>query len=206
MGLFFDVLSAVNNPDQQANVDQLDSLVHSVQQLSQQAGIDAATAQNLISAAGSFIRPVLQQQSEAMGSQQLASMISQVSGGGNLIGSLPGQSSSETNPLTDLMNQATAAAGGGNTGLLQGLFPSHMQQQMAQSIAQKTGLNPSMVQSILPTLIPIVLNFLNMGASKPGTSGGANPVLSTFLNSDRDADTDLGEVIKFATRFVQHSS
>jgi Bacterial protein of unknown function (DUF937) len=180
MGLFFDVLSAVNNPNQQASVDQLGSLVNSVQQLSQQTGLDMGTTQNVISALGSAIRPTLQEQGAAMGGQQLAGMLSQLGGSGMLGG------------LT----------GGRGTGVLQALIPAQMQQQLAQTVAQKTGLDSAMVMSLLPALIPIAINFLNLGANKPGTPGGANPLLSAFLDSDRDGDTDLGDVVKFAGRFM----
>jgi hypothetical protein len=182
MGLFFDVLSAVNNPNQQANVEQLGSLVNSVQQLSQQTGLDMDTTQNVISALGSAIRPALQEQHSDMGGQQLAGMLSQLGGGGGLLGGLMG--------------------GMGGAGALQALIPAQMQQQLAQTVAQKTGLDPAMVQSLLPALIPVVINFLNMGANKPGAPGGANPLLSAFLDGDRDGDTDLGDVMKFANRFM----
>jgi len=40
-----------------------------------------------------------------------------------------------------------------------------------------------------------------MGASTSGV-GGSNSLLNTFLDSDRDGDTDLGDVFKFANRFL----
>lgn len=182
MSLFFDVLSAVNNPNQQASVDQIGSLVNSVQQISQQTGIDPSTTQTVLSSLGGFIRPALQQQA-AGGQNQLTDMIGQLAGGG-------------TNPLGGLVGQAM----GGSA--LQSLFPPQMQQQAAQSIAQKTGLSPALLESLIPSLIPVVLNFLNMGSSKPGVSGGGNPLLTAFLDGDRDGDTDLGDMMKFATRFI----
>jgi hypothetical protein len=199
MGLFFDVLSAVNNPNQQASVGQLGSLLTSVQQVSQQTGLDTGTAQNVMSALGGALRPVLQQQSTQMGGQQLAGMLSQFAGGGNNpLGGMLGQAASG-NPLGGMLGQAATTAMGG--GALQSLIPAQMQQQVAQTVAQKTGLDATMVQSLLPTLIPVVLGFLNLGANKPGVSGG-NPLLSAFLDSDRDGDADLGDVMKFATRFL----
>ena len=81
------------------------------------------------------------------------------------------------------------------------LFPPQMQQQMIQSIAQKTGLSPNMLQSAVPVLIPAVLGLLNLGANKPGTGSG-NPLLSNFLDTDQDANADLGHVFRFATRFL----
>ena len=195
MGLFFDVLSAVNNPNQQANVGQLGSLVSSVQQLSSQTGMDPGTTQNVLSAVGQFIQPALQQQGAAMGGQQLSNLVGQIAGAGAM-GNMMGGGN---NPLGGLMGQV---AGGGGAAALQGLLPGSMQQEMAQVVAQKTGLDPTMVQSMLPALIPVVMNLLHMGATKPGAPGGGNPLLSAFLDGNRDGNTDLGDVMNFATRFV----
>lgn len=198
MGLFFDVLSAVNNPNQQASVGQLGSLVNSVQQLSSQTGMDSATTQNVLSAVGQFVQPALQQQGAAMGGQQLSNMVGQIASAGAL-GGLMGGDQGGNNPLGGLMGQV---AGGGGAAMLQGLLPASMQQQMAQVVAQKTGLDPTMIQSMLPSLIPVVMNLLNMGATKPGASGGGNPLLSAFLDGNHDGSTDLGDVMNFATRFI----
>ena len=198
MGLFFDVLSAVNNPNQQASVGQLGSLVNSVQQLSSQTGMDSATTQNVLSAVGQFVQPALQQQGAAMGGQQLSNMVGQIASAGAL-GGLMGGGQGGNNPLGGLMGQV---AGGGGAAMLQGLFPAAMQQEMAQVVAQKTGLDPAMIQSMLPALIPVVMNLLHMGATKPGAPGGGNPLLSAFLDGNHDGSTDLGDVMNFATRFM----
>ena len=201
MGLFFDVLSAVNNPNQQASVGQLGSLVSSVQQLSSQTGMDPGTTQNVLSAVGQFIQPALQQQGAAMGGQQLSNLVGQVAGAGAM-GNLMGGGQGGGNPLGGLMGQV---AGGGGAAALQGLLPASMQQEMAQVVAQKTGLDPTMIQSMLPALIPVVMNLLHMGATKPGAPGGGNPLLSAFLDGNRDGNTDLGDVMNFATRFINPS-
>lgn len=72
-------------------------------------------------------------------------------------------------------------------------------------IAQRTGLSPTIVQAILPTLFSSVLGFLGMGANKPGT-GGSNPVLKAFLEGGTDSSADLGDVFKFANRFLNAAS
>jgi hypothetical protein len=174
MGLFFDVLSAINNPNQQASVSQLDSITSSVQKIAASQGFDAGKTQLLISALGNFIRPALNQQQSVMGSNQLENLLGRFSNNGSTIAG------------------ATS---------LTSMFPPQMQQQMIQSIAQKTGLSPNLLQNAIPVLIPAVLGLLNMGASKPGTGGG-NPLLKAFLDADHDGDTDLGDVFKFATRFL----
>lgn len=174
MGMFFDVLSAINNPNQQASVSQLASINDAIQQVATSQGIDAGKTQSLMSALGGFLRPALKQQQSAIGGGQLESMLGRLgTGAGTAAG-------------------ATA---------LSSLLPPQMQQQMIQAIAQKTGLSPNMLQSAIPVLVPAVLGLLNMGANKPGTGGG-NPLLKTFLDSDQDGDTDLGDVFKFANRFL----
>lgn len=171
MGLFFDVLSAINNPNQQANVTQLESITQSIQQVASAQGIDATKTQSLMSALGGFLQPALKQQQTVMGSGQLETLLGRLGGAG-----------------------AGSAA-------LSSLFPPQIQQQMIQSIAQKTGLSPNMLQSAIPILVPAVLGLLNMGSPKPGVAGG-NPLLGAFLDSDRDGDTDLGDVFKFSSRFL----
>lgn len=171
MGLFFDVLSAINNPNQQASVSQLATITDSIQQVIGSQGIDAAKTQSLLSAIGGVLQPALKQQQATMGGNQLE----------NLLGRLDS-------------SQMGAAA-------ISSLIPPQVQQQMIQGIAQKTGLSPNLLQNVMPTLISSVLGLLNMGATKPGASG-ENPLLSAFLNGNQDGNTDLGDVFKFATRFL----
>jgi hypothetical protein len=189
MGLFFDVLSAINNPDQQANVEQLQNLATSVQQVASENNLDASTTQSVLSALGGALRPALQQQAQSTGGiDQLGGLLSQLTGGGN-------------NPLGGILGQLTGGAGG--MAALQNMIPQQLQDQIIQGVAQKTGLNASMIQGMLPTLLPAVMGMFQMGASKPGASGqGGNPLLNAFLDVDRDGDVDLGDMLKFANRFL----
>ena len=164
MGLFFDVLSAINNPNQSGSVEQLSTLTNSVQQMGAGNGLNASTLQTALSTIGGLLLPVLKQQSAAPGG-----MLNQVADAG--AGSLPS------------------------------FLTPQLQQQIVQAIAQKTGLNAAMLQPLLPGLISTAMGFLNMGASKPGVPGG-NPLLNTFLEGDRDGSNDLGDVLKFANRFI----
>ena len=177
MGLFFDVLSAINNPNQQASVSQLDSITSSLQQLSSSRGIQPTQMQSMMSVLGGALRPMLQKQQTTMGTNQLGGLIGQLAGG----------------------------SAGGNSSLMQSLFTPQLQQQLTQVVAQKTGISPNLIQMALPTLIPAVMGLLNMGSPKPGTQA-SNSVLDTFLNSQRDGDVDLGDVFRFANRFLSPSS
>lgn len=166
MGLFFDLLSSINNPDQNGSVAQLENIMGTVQNLANTQGLDATKMQSVLSAAGGLLGPMLQQQQSAL------------PGGANL-GSLIGQFAGSGAPAT----------------AMQSLFPPQLQQQLIQGLAQKTGLDASMLQSLVPTLLPSIMGLLNMGAGK---TGGANPLLSAFMGGGND----LGEVFKFANRFL----
>lgn len=169
MGLFFDILSSINNPNQQGSVSQLESILNTVNQLSANHGVDASQIQSVMSTVGNLIRPVLQQKN-----------------------SIPGVG------LESLLGQFMGA--GGSAMALQSLLSPEVQQQMVQAIANTTGLSPTQIQAALPTLISAVMSLLNMGATKPGIQGGGNPLLTAFLDADKDVD--LGDVMKFANRFL----
>ncbi|WAL58306.1 DUF937 domain-containing protein [Thermocoleostomius sinensis] len=173
MGLFFDLLSAINNPSQQATVSQLETITNSIDRVTTAQGFDASKTQSLLSALGNAMRPALAQQQDKLGNRQLEDLLA--------------RAGTNTN--------ATA---------FQAIFPPQLQQQIAQGVSQRTGVSPNILQGILPTLIPSVLGLLNMGANKPGSIGG-NPLLSSFLAGDRRGNTDLGDVFKFAHRFLNGS-
>ncbi|QYO62002.1 DUF937 domain-containing protein [Leptolyngbya sp. 7M] len=179
MGLFFDVLSAINNPNQNASVDQLSSITGTVQQLAASNNIEPSAMQTVMSSLGGALRPALQQQASSGG-----------------LGSLMGQLASGQ------LTGGTSSFGG-----LSSLLTPQLQQQIADAVSRRTGIGAGTIQSMLPALIPVVMQLLNMGAPKSGTGmsmGGlaSNPLLTTFLDSDRDQDVDLGDVFRFATRFL----
>lgn len=139
MGLFFDVLSSINNPDQNGSVGQLENIMGTVQTLAKTQGVDATQMQSVLSAAGGLLGPMLQQQQGNLpGGANLGNLVGQLSGGG-----------------------APATA-------LQSLFPPQVQQQLIQGISQQTGVDAGMLQSMLPTLLPAIMGLLNMGGSQAG--------------------------------------
>lgn len=142
MSLFFDLLSAINDPNQKASVSQLESVMAPLQQMSQSTGMQPSQMQEVMSTLGSVLRPALQQKQSTLGAGQMEAMLGQVLSSGN------------------------------GSSMLASFLTPQSQQQIAQTIAQKTGLSPTMIQGALPTLIPAVLSLLGMGESKPGTSGG----------------------------------
>ncbi|AFY70966.1 hypothetical protein Pse7367_2711 [Thalassoporum mexicanum PCC 7367] len=179
MGLFDQVVGALNNPEQQASQSQLGSILNTVQSLTGgAAGNDAnqSTQQLLMSVVGKHVRSSLKQKRSAQGQQQVEEIVNRFA-------------STNANPEA-----------------VQSVMSEREQQQTAQEVAQKTGLSMEIVQSMLPTLVPVVLNFLQTGAKKPEAASGAtasNSVLNSFLDSDGDGDVDLGDAMAMASRFMQ---
>jgi hypothetical protein len=159
MGLFFDVLSSINNPNQQGSVEQLSGIMNSIQDLASNQGMNRSTTQSILSAMSGPLRSVLQQQG---------------TGGNNLLNTMMGQ----------MMGGGTP-----NPAMLESLMPPQLQQQIVQTVSRTTGLDAGMIQTALPTLTSAVLGLLNMGSSTtPGAQIGGNPLLSAFLGSDSTPD------------------
>ena len=179
--MFFEVLSVINDPNRQASIEQLSQVQASVQKLAKSQDLETDQMQSMMTALGGSLRPILQQQQSQLST-------------GNSLTSILGQLTD-----TDTDTDTTAA--------LESLIPPQLQQQMAQVVAQKTGMNADTIQSLLPQLLPVVMELLNMGASKPGSSDGdTNPLVAAFLDSDRDGDADLGNVMKLVDRFLNGPS
>jgi uncharacterized protein YidB (DUF937 family) len=173
MGLFDQVMGALSNPNQQANPNQLSSILNTVQQLSGQQGADGNQTQLLMSVVGGYVRSALREKRSAGGAQQVASLINQFSG-----------------------TQANPSA-------LSALFTQPQQQQMVQDAAQRTGLDMKTVQSMLPVVVPVVLNFLKAGEPQGADRDAPqNTVLSAFLDTNNDGEVDMGDALSMAGRFL----
>lgn len=171
--MFFEMLSAINDPNKQGSIDQLSQVTGAVQQLAKSQGVSSDQMGSVMSALGGALQPALKQQTNQVGGSQ----------------------------LTNMLNQLTGSSG--NASAIQSMIPPQMQQQIAQAIAAKTGMNAGMVQAMMPQLINSAMGMFKMGAPKPGVAAtGGNPLLNAFLDSDRSGTTDLGDVMKFANRFL----
>ena len=84
---------------------------------------------------------------------------------------------------------------------LNALFSSSQLQDMIGQISSRTGLNARTIQSMLPILVPLVLNMLKTGRNTRTTRAG-NPVLNSFLDTDRDGDVDVADAIRMASRHL----
>jgi hypothetical protein len=175
MGLLDQLMGAVANPNQQANPDQLSAIFNTVQQMSGNYGVESNATQAVLSALGGHVKTALQQRQQTVGTDGVAAIVNQVSG---------------THP---------------NAGALDALFGGN-QQQVVQSVSQQSGVNASTIQAMLPALIPLVMSVLQSGAMNQGgatSAGGGNPILNAFLDGDRDGDTDLGDLMSMAGRFMR---
>jgi hypothetical protein len=172
MGMFFEMLSAINDPHRQGSIEQLSGIMSNIQNVQSQENIDPATMQRVMSAIGPSIQTALTQQPNT----------------GNFVG--------------DVLKQLAGA--GGNSSAIQALFTPQLQQQMFDRVAAKTGMSRNRVQSFVPILLPLVCQFFNLGVGKPGMNGKhENSIVSAFMNAGQGTGGDLGEVFKFANRFLQ---
>ena len=176
MGLFDQILSAIDNPNQQASPNQLGNILGVVQQLSGNQGVDAGTTQLAMSVLGGHVRSALQDVRSNSGDAQAQQVVNQFSG---------------TNP---------------NPQAVQSLFGGGQLMQIVADIAQRTGLDNTTVQAMIPVLVPLVLNLLKTGGNAQNPAQGGNPVLNTFLDGDGDGDVDITDAMSMASRFLNKGS
>ncbi|NJN29830.1 MAG: DUF937 domain-containing protein [Synechococcales cyanobacterium RM1_1_8] len=173
MGMFDIIAGAIANPSTQGSNSQVSNILSVVQQVAGSQGASPAASPALMSTVGSFVRSSLQQKRQTQGNAAVEGLINQFAG---------------TNP---------------SMAAVQALFSQGQQSQVAEAVSQKTGLNSQAIIAMLPVLVPLVLNLLKTGSSKAEAQVAAgNPVLNAFLDSDRDGDVDLGDIMAQAGKFM----
>jgi hypothetical protein len=172
MGIFDQIINALDNPNQQANTGQLGDILNTVQQLTNATGTDSSTMQSAVGIVGNYVRSALQEKRVTQGDEAAEATVEEYGG---------------TDPNPQAVNS---------------LFSPFLQQQIADTVAQRTGLNAGMVQQLLPILVPIVLNFLKSGASSQSSQGTGNNVLNSFLDADNDGDVDIADAMQMASRYL----
>jgi Bacterial protein of unknown function (DUF937) len=172
MGLFDQILGAVANPNQQGNIDQLGSIINTVQQLAGSTGADSNAMQTVLSLVGGQVRTALQEKRETEGPEAVQALVNQFAGDSN------------------------------NPEAVNSLFSPAMLQQVVQLVSSRTGFDAGTIQQMLPSLVPMVLGVLNSGASAQNPQSGSNPVLNSFLDSDGDGDTDIADAMRMASKFM----
>lgn len=178
MSLFNQIVSALNNPEQEASNTQLSNIIDTVQQLASSSNTNSSDIQTAMSIVGNFTRSALQQQRNERGVGEVNQLIERFAG-----------------------NTASSQA-------LQTLFSTPQLQQMIQQINLRTGLNSRTIHNMLPILVPLVLNLLKTGNRKtnyPATNSASiasNSVLDSFLDADGDGDVDIADAMIMANRYL----
>lgn len=159
MGLFDQIINAIDNPSQQASSGQLGDIVSTVNQLSNNSNTDPSTIQTALSVVGNYARSALQNKRVHEGEQQTQEFVNQFGG---------------TQPSTQAV---------------QLLFNTPQIQQIVQEVASRTGLSSDTIQSMLPFLVPIVLKFLQSGNNTQNPQGSNPVLNSFLdADNDGDVD------------------
>lgn len=169
MGLFNQIVNAINNPTQEASSGQLANIISTAQELGNNSGASFDQVQSVMSIVGNFTRSTLQQKRTTDGEQQVESLVNQFSG-----------------------NVA-------NTLAVQALFNAPQVEQMVQLAAEKTGLPSNTIKSMLPAIVPLVLNFLKTGnqVNSQGTNNVLNSFLDADGDGDVDISDAMKMASRF---------
>ncbi|HEY9298955.1 MAG TPA: DUF937 domain-containing protein [Phormidium sp.] len=107
MGLFDQILNAVNDPNMQANAGQLANILGGVQQVQNNQGTDNSTMQSALSGVGSLVRSSLQQKRAQGGNQLVQTIINQFAGTSPNPSAVNALFGSQWGPIADVVSQRT---------------------------------------------------------------------------------------------------
>lgn len=172
MSLFFNVLSSINNPNQQGSVDQLSAVIGSVQQLAGSQGLNHDQVSSLLNALGGALQPVLKQQASTLGAGQLESILGKLAGPGGaaaLAAAIPPQ-------VREQLIQTVAQQSGLNAGQLQSLLP-----KLLPIVVGLLGLGATK-PGVAGGGNPLLGAFLNSGAPNTTDLGTVVKFAGRFLN------------------------
>ena len=173
MSIFNQILSAIDNPEQEASTGQLGSILDTVQQLSGNNKTSPDAIQSAMSIVGNYTKSALREKRNNGNMSQVNQLVNQFGG-----------------------TQA-------NSQVVPSLFNNSQIQDMVQQIGLRTGLNSKTILSLLPILVPLVLNLLKTGNKRGNVKAqNQNPVISGFLDSDGDGDVDLADAMSMASRYL----
>ncbi len=173
MGLFDQIITALNDPNQTGNSDQLSNIINTAQQFGNQLGISPETSQMVMSMVGSSVRSSLQEKQTQIGNDGVQNIVNEFGG-------------TTSNPQAVEM-----------------LFSSTQQQQLIQTVSQRTGISSETIQSILPMVVPLVLNLLKTGTNTQQSASTSNSVLNSFLDADGDGDVDIADAIRLGGQYFK---
>lgn len=177
MGLFFDILSTINHPEQRGSVERLFAVISQSQQMEAQYNLDAPTLQALVSGLGRAMQSSLQDPDPT--------------------NPLDSSTSPKPEQQFDRLSQWVQSVEHPRSKPAQPLWSPDRQRIVIRDIAQRTGLPIPLVESMLPGLISLVLGLLNMGTIQT-IAKVTNPLLIRF----RDDSSNLGDVLRMGERFL----
>jgi hypothetical protein len=172
MSLFFDVLSSINNPNQQGSIDQLSSVMTSVQQLAGSQGIDNDQMGGLLNALGGALQPALKQQAATMGTSQLDGMLGKLAGAGGttaLTSAIPPQ-------MQQQIIQTVAQKSGMNAGMVQTMLP-----KLLPVVVGMLGMGAAK-PGVAGGTNPLLKAFLDSGTPNTTDMGTVMKFAGRFLN------------------------
>ncbi|HAX77464.1 MAG TPA: hypothetical protein DCY88_16915 [Cyanobacteria bacterium UBA11372] len=118
MGLFDQIMNAVNDPNLQANAGQLAGMFGTMQQLGDNQGADASTMQSAMSVVGGFVRSSLQEKQAEGGNDAVQNLVNQFGGTSPNIAAVTALFGSQLEPIIEAVSQRT------------GLDPNTIQQML----------------------------------------------------------------------------
>ena len=179
MSLFDAVLASLNDPSRATQQSDLERVASAFSG----AGASSTNAGQIASLVGGFLKPMLQEQQAVSGAQGVDSFLQDIK-----------QSASSPDQLRQVLG-------------------ADRMDQMVGRAEQKTGLDANAILRLLPIVLPAVIGLLQSGrpaaapsrtAATGATAGGqTNPILAQFLDSDRDGDVDMSDIVRLTSRFLQ---
>lgn len=182
MGLLDSIVGAVSDAKQDTNASDLGGLLAGLQsQLSGQSGsAGLEDVQKLVTALGGPVKAALQQIEQSPTPESAADIVKEIS-------------SVDTAPVN----------------LVENLFGAGGQEKVSNDLSARTGIDASKVMALLPVVLPMIMKLLNSGgaAGQQGAAATAsslvnNPLLKSFLDSDKDGDADLLDAFKLVGTFL----
>ncbi|MCU0541215.1 MAG: DUF937 domain-containing protein [Oscillatoriaceae cyanobacterium Prado104] len=173
MGLFDQILSAIDDPNQQASPNQLGNILGAVQQLSGNQGVDSGTTQLAMSVLGGYVRSALQNVRSNSGEEQAQQIVNQFSG---------------TNPSS----QAVQALFGGQIG--------QVVEAVAQRTGLNSETVQAMIPVLVPLVLNLLQTGSNMQNPNQGSNPVLNAFLDGDGDGDVDISDAMSMASRFLSQ------
>lgn len=147
MGLFDQVLSAINDPNRQASQAQMGELVEAVGQLGRQTQTNPDTLNQVVSILGSFVRSSLQETRNQQGDAAAQALVREGSRGGGVLPQLFNLGQQQA--LTQTLCQRTGLSSSQIQMLLPALIPVVMRLLQSGEATQPGTANNSVLSAFL---------------------------------------------------------